>query len=167
MHALSRRFRRPSPDVIDVANDRYEIADALHRFAAGQDLREPDLLASAFTLDASLDFTQPARKFGVGMPVLRGSSQIVVALGHALAEIDTTHTVSNTRIAIDENSAELFALVEAQHLPRADHTRNLLLKNFYRAALIRSGASWKIWQLRIENAWHRGDPSVLFHGAQA
>jgi len=167
MHALSRKWRRPFPDVSETANDRYEIADALHRFAAGQDLREPDLLASAFTLDAALDFTQPARKFGVEMPVLRGSDQIVAALRLALADIDTTHTVSNTRITIDENSAEVFALVEAQHLPRGDHTRNLLLKNFYRAALIRSGSTWKIWQLRIENAWHRGDPSVLFHGAKA
>ena len=164
MHALSR-WRRTAPDAAQVANDRYEIADALHRFAAGQDLRDPELLASAFTLDASLDFTRTARKFGVLMPVLRGRDQIAAALGKSLAETDTTHSVTNTRIAIDEDSAELFALVEAQHLPRADPGRNLLLKDFYGVSLMRSGPVWKIWQMRIDNAWHRGDPTVLFPGA--
>ena len=165
MHAALIRRRRPAPDPSQAANDRYEIVDALHRFAAGQDLRDRELLASAFTLDASLDFSQPARRFGVEMPVLRGRDQIAAAIGAALADVDTTHTVTNARVAIDENAAELFALVEAQHLPRDDHGRNLLLKNFYWASLARSGRTWTIWQLRIENAWHRGDPSVLFHGA--
>ncbi|APV50253.1 hypothetical protein BWI17_11460 [Betaproteobacteria bacterium GR16-43] len=166
MHALNK-WRRATPDATQLANDRYEIGDALHRFAAGQDLRDGDLLASAFTLDAALDFTQPARKFGVEMPVLRGRDQITVALGKALIGLDTTHTVTNTRIVIDEDSAELFALVEAQHLPRRDHGRHLLLKNFYRVSLMRSGAVWKIWQMRIENSWHQGDPTVLFPGVQA
>ncbi len=80
MNALTK-WRRVVPDAAQLANDRYEVADALHRFAAGQDLRDRDLLASAFTLDASLDFTQPARKFGVIMPVLRGRDQIAAALG--------------------------------------------------------------------------------------
>ena len=165
MHAYTQR-RRPVPDTVRAADDRYEIADALHRFAAGQDLRDTGLLASAFTADADLDFTQPARRFGVEMPVLRGREQIVATLKLALAELDTTHTVSNVRVVIDGHAAELFALVEAQHLPRADHSRNLLLKNFYFASLTRAGARWAIASMRIENAWHRGDPAVLFPGAR-
>ena len=54
MHAALIRRRRPALDPTQVANDRYEIVDALHRFAAGQDLRDRELLASAFTLDATL-----------------------------------------------------------------------------------------------------------------
>jgi hypothetical protein len=166
MHASLIRRRRTIVEPSQAANDRYEIGDALNRFAAGQDLRDGELLASAFTLDATLDFTQPAGKFGVLMPKLRGREQIAVAIGTALADLDTTHTITNTRIAIDENAAEVFALVEAQHLPRNDHSRNLLLKNFYWVSLARSGRIWQIWQMRIENAWHRGDPTVLFPGAK-
>ncbi len=36
--------------------DRAEITDALHRFALGQDLKDGELFASAFTADAELDF---------------------------------------------------------------------------------------------------------------
>lgn len=44
--------------------DREAVPDALHRFAAGQDLDDRDLFASAFSPTATLDFTQPARLFG-------------------------------------------------------------------------------------------------------
>lgn len=164
MHASLIRRRRIVTDPAQAINDRYEIGDALHRFAAGQDLRDPELLASAFTIDASLDFTQPARRFGVEMPVLRGRVQIVAALGAALEGLTTTHSVTNTRIAIDENAAEVFALVEAQHVARSDPARHLLLKNFYWVSMARAGRAWAIWQMRIENAWHHGEPAVLFAG---
>jgi hypothetical protein len=49
--------------------------DALNRFAAGQDLRDPALLASAFAPDAELDFVQPARQLGVELPVFRASRE--------------------------------------------------------------------------------------------
>jgi len=56
----------------------------------------------------------------------------------------------------------LIALVEAQHLPRDDHSRHLLLKNVYEARLSRQGARWVIEHLRIDNVWTSGDPAVLF-----
>jgi hypothetical protein len=37
-----------------------------------------------------------------------------------------------------------------------------LLKNFYWVWLERAGAQWTITRMRIENAWHAGDPKVLF-----
>jgi hypothetical protein len=98
------------------AEDRYEVVDALHRFAAGQDLRDAELFASAFAPQAELDFTQPARMLGAELPPFRGR----------------------------------------------DHARHLLLKNFYWVTLERSGARWLITRMRIENAWYRGDPTVLF-----
>ena len=62
----------------------------------------------------------------------------------------------------DGAHASLVALVEAQHLPRSDHSRHLLLKNFYFADLVRDGSRWLIERLRIENVWYDGEPSVLF-----
>ena len=143
-------------------DERFEVIDALHRFAAGQDLRDEALLASAFAPHAELDFVQPAKKLGAELPVFKGREQIVAAIRGALADIDTTHAVSNARVEIEGDKASLFALVEAQHLPRGDHGRNLLLKNFYWVALERDGGRWAVTQMRIENVWHRGDPRVLF-----
>jgi hypothetical protein len=143
-------------------DERFEAIDALYRFAAGQDLRDERLLASAFAPHAALDFTQPARKLGAEVPVFTGREVIVSSIRSALGDVDTTHTVTNTRVDIQGDRATLFALVEAQHLPRADHSRNLLLKNFYWVSLQRSADGWSITHMRIENAWHRGDPKVLF-----
>lgn len=145
-----------------LADDRYEIVDALHRFAAGQDLREPELFASAFAPEAELDFVQPAKKLGVDLPVFKGRDAIVSSITAALAEVDTTHSVTNARVNISGERASLFALVEAQHLPRRDHSRHLLLKNFYWVSLARTGTRWAITRMRIENAWYHGDPKVLF-----
>ena len=148
--------RNPTPE------DRFEIVDALNRFAAGQDLRDQALLTSAFAPNAELDFVQPAGKLGVEIPIFKGRDNIVSSIGAALAEIDTTHTVTNTRVGLEGERATLFALVEAQHLPRSDHSRNLLLKNFYWVSLEKAGERWAITRMRIENVWHRGDPKVLF-----
>ena len=48
------------------------IEQALLRFAAGQDLGDPDLLGAAFSDDASLDFTQPADQLGASAKIMHG-----------------------------------------------------------------------------------------------
>ena len=105
-------------------DDRFAVIDALYRFAAGQDLRDPALLSSAFTRDAELDFVQPARRLGVELAPFRGRAEILSSIAAALAEVDTTHTVTNTRVELDGDQASLAALVAAQHLPRGDHSQN-------------------------------------------
>jgi hypothetical protein len=143
--------------------DRHEIVDALYRFGAGQDLRDKELFRSAWSAtDAELDFVQPARKLGVELPPFRGRDSITDAILGSLAAVTTTHTVTNTRMTVDDDRAQLFALVEAQHLPQADHSRHLLLKNFYWCDMVREGGAWRIRKMRIENAWLSGDPRVLF-----
>src|SRR3546814_12198030 len=63
----------------------------------------------------------------------------------AIGGLDTTHTVTNPRMtAYDGKQATLFALVEAQHLPRGDHARHLLLKHIYTMELSRHGSPWQI-----------------------
>ena len=85
----------------------------------------------------------------------------------ATAELDTTHTVTNSRITtFDGNSASLLALVEAQHLPRGDHSRHLLLKNFYFVDLVIEDGRWAATRMRIHNVWRTGDPAVLFPAPQ-
>jgi len=144
--------------------DRANIIDALHRFAAGQDLKDWKLFTSAFTADAELDFTQPARRFGQVIDTFRGRDAIVEIVRSTLSALDTTHTVTNCRVNINGDEAELFSLVEAQHLLARDHSVHLLLKNIYWARLRRVDDEWRMHHLRIENVWFTGEPSTLFGG---
>lgn len=145
-----------------LTNDRTEIIDALYRFGAGQDLADKELFMSAWAADAELDFVQPAKRLGVDLPPFKGRDTITASIMGATANLNTTHTVTNPRVEINGDRAKLFALVEAQHLPKGDHSRNLLLKNFYWCQLVREGGVWKISHMRIENVWFKGDQQVLF-----
>ncbi|WP_211588917.1 nuclear transport factor 2 family protein [Allorhizocola rhizosphaerae] len=85
-------------------------------------------------------------------------------LGTFAGRVDTTHQMTNPRIAIAGDTAQLTMLVEAQHVLRADHTKHALLKNLYDVELVRAGARWLVRRMRIENVWYTGDPRVIFSG---
>jgi hypothetical protein len=159
----------PWPTHVEVPpGERSGIVDALYRFGAGQDLRDRSLFASAFSPNATLDFTRPARRLGARIPVFEGRQAIADAVLSAIGPLDTTHTVTNPRItAYDGERAAMFALVEAQHLLRDDHARHLMLKNIYTVELSKREHEWVIDHLRIDNVWHTGDSSVLFPEASA
>jgi hypothetical protein len=139
--------------------DERAIVDALYRFAAGQDLDDADLFLSASAGDARLDFTQPAALFEADVPPMYGRAAIA-GIMDTLAPLRTTHTVTNPRVRIRGDEADLTALVEAQHV--ADDRRHLLLKNIYTVRLVRRPAMWVIADLAIRNVWWDGDPSILF-----
>lgn len=146
--------------------DHLAIVDALYRFGAGQDMSDRALFESAFAHDAVLDFTQPAKRLGIEIPVFKSRVNIADTIFATIAGLDTTHTVTNPRVTdYDGRHATLSALVEAQHLPRADHTRHLLLKNIYRIELSRAVDAWVIDHMKIDNVWMEGDAKVLFPSA--
>jgi hypothetical protein len=143
--------------------DRGEIVDALYRFGLGQDLKDKELFASAFAVDAELDFRPAAAKWGGHPPLMVGRDTIVTTiLASFTGRVDTTHQVANPRVAIDGDTARMTALVEAQHLLTADHGTFALLKNPYDVELVRDGEHWVISRMRIENAWYVGDPTAIF-----
>ncbi len=153
-----------APAFIDVPPAQYlAIVDALYRFGAGQDLRNRALFESAFHPTAALDFTQPAQRLGITIPVFEGRQAIADTIFGTIGGLDTTHTFTNPRItAYDGERASVFALVEAQHLPRADHSRHLLLKNIYTVDVSCSQGHWAVDLMKIDNVWMTGDPAVLF-----
>ncbi len=119
-----------------VPADHTEIVDALYRFGAGQDLRDRELFDSAFSGDATLDFIGPARRLGTTLAIFHGRQAIGDTVFETITKLDTTHTITNPRVTgYDGQHATLFALVEAQHLPRNDHSRHLMLKNIYTVSL--------------------------------
>jgi septum formation inhibitor-activating ATPase MinD len=150
-----------SPSPTNEAADKLAVIDALYRFAAGIDLRDKSLLSSALAENAVSDFRPAAAKAGFEYPVIEGRDIIVAALTASLANLDTTHSVTNPRVAIDGDTARLDALVEAQHVSQDDHTRSYLMKNRYDVELAREGDSWVITRNTVDNVWRSGDISVL------
>ena len=151
-------------DLLRELRDRREIIDALYRFGLGQDLRDRDLFASAFSADAQLDFRPAAEKCGLPIPLMEGRDAIVDTILDPATRIDTTHVVTNCRVRVDGDAARLTAIVEAQHLPKDDHSRHALLKNLYAVDLVRDGARWVMRHVHIDNVWHTGDPRVIAGG---
>ncbi|NGO79139.1 nuclear transport factor 2 family protein [Streptomyces sp. YC504] len=162
--ALTAPAHDDATAVVAELRDRTEILDALYRFGLGQDLKDKDLFASAFAEDAELDFRPAAAKWGGAPPVMAGRDTIVTTiLGLFTGRVDTTHQITNPRIAIDGDTARLTALVEAQHLLTADHSTYALLKNPYDVELIRQdGGRWVIRRLTIHNTWYTGEPTAVF-----
>lgn len=141
--------------------DKLAVVEALYRFAAGIDLRDTALLASAFAADAVSDFRPAAAKAGFEYPVVEGRDTIVTALSTSLTGLDTTHSVSNPRVSLDGDKARLDALVEAQHVPVSDASKHYLMKNRYDVELVREGDLWVIQRVTIDNIWRSGDLGVL------
>jgi|RhiMethySRZTD1v2_1073278.scaffolds.fasta_scaffold00408_16 quercetin dioxygenase-like cupin family protein len=151
---------------LDRLRDTQEVVDALYRFAAGQDLKDRGLFLSAFAPHATLDFTQPAARFGTDIPVMPDRAAIAGILD-TLEPLVTSHTVTNPRATVSGDRASLSALVAAQHVSRDAPHRHLLLENVYDVALVRDGDHFVIEAMTIRNLWSDGDPSVLFGGGDA
>ncbi len=154
-----------STDLAQLACDRYEIADALHRYAFGLDHGDADSLASAFAEDCIFDFGPAGKKLQLDFPKLTGRQAIVDALIPLLGPLDTSHTVSNLQIEISDESATLYAYVMSQHfMPRQGSRRgseNALLMNRYDCELMRDGQKWRFKRVTIDNAWAQGNPEIL------
>lgn len=154
-----------SNDLAQLAHDRYEIADALHRYAAGLDHNDPEMLASAFAEDCIFDFRPAGKKTGLRFPVLTGRNAIVDAVLPLIGPLDTSHSASNLQIAVSGDTATLRAHMMSQHfMPREGSRRgseNALLMNRYDCELMRDGDKWRFKRVTIDNAWIQGDPEIL------
>src|SRR5437773_4413212 len=154
-----------SSDSAQLSSDRYEIADALHRFAFGLDHGDADSLSSALTEDCVLDFRPAGKKLGLDFPRLNGRQAILDALIPLLGPLDTSHTVSNLQIEVSDDSATLYAYVMSQHfMPREGcrpGSENALLMNRYDCELVRDGQKWRFKRVTIDNAWAQGNPEIL------
>lgn len=144
----------------NVAN-KLAIIDSLYRYAAGIDLKDKELIKSAFTENAVSDFRPAGAKAGFEYPVLKGKDAIAEALMNSLKPIITTHSVTNPRVTIDGDKAYIEAIVEAQHLPESDPSRHYLMKNRYDVELMKKFDGWLISRVTVDNVWRTGDPTVL------
>ncbi|MEM7721871.1 MAG: nuclear transport factor 2 family protein [Pseudomonadota bacterium] len=146
------------------AADHHAVTDALIRFTNGMDTDNGALIASAFAEAGIADFTPAAACVGMQFPVLEGRENIVSVLVPFASGFTTSHSVTNARAEVDGDTATLYALVEAQHLPEGDGSRNFMMMNQYRIDLIREGDQWVMSRMTIDNLWSDGDLAVMTAG---
>lgn len=162
MYVTTDRALPATEETVRALRDHAEAVDALYRFGLGQDLRDRDLFASALAADAELDFRPAAARWGGRPPLMRGRDTIVdTVLALFRDRVDTTHVVTNPRVAVDGDTARVTALVEAQHLLKG-HEVHALLKNRYDVGLVRDGDRWVMRRARIDNVWFTGEPAAVF-----
>lgn len=149
------------PNAADLVGDKLAVVETLYRFAAGIDLRDRTLLASALAENAISDFRPAATKAGFEYPLLQGRETIAEALSGSLSRVDTTHSISNPRVTVEGDTARMDVLVEAQHVSREDAASHYLMKNRYDVVLARRGAGWEIEHVTVDNVWRAGNPDVL------
>ena len=141
---------------------RLEAGDALLRFAAGTDEGDAELLRSAFTPDATVDFGPCGGKLGLRFPPIAGRDAIVGFLAGTSKQQITSHMVANVRvIAMPDGGAEVRALVEATHVVRGEPSRRFRMLDPYTATLARHEEIWRIRRLVIDNLWFEGDPRIM------
>jgi hypothetical protein len=152
-------------DLAQLANDRFEIADALHRYAFGLDHGDADSLSSALGPECRFDFTAAGKKLGIQFPLLDGRDAILKNVLPLIGPLDTSHTMSNLQIEITEDTATLYCYVLSQHfMPREGCRRGsdfAMLMNRYDCDLERHGDKWRFTRITIDNAWAQGDPEIL------
>ena len=153
------------PDLAQLAQDRFEIADALYRYAFGLDHNHPDSLASALTEDCVFDFRPAGKKLEISFPLLQGRDAILQSVLPLIGPLDTSHAASNLQIEVGDDTATLTAYVMSQHFmphegPKRD-TEFALLMNRYDCELVRDGTKWRFRRIHIDNAWAQGDPEIL------
>ena len=154
-----------STDLAQLANDRYEIADALHRYCFGLDHGDADSLASALAEDCVFDFRPAGKRLHLDFPLITGRQAILDSVLPLIGPLDTSHTASNLQIEISNDSATLSAYVMSQHfMPREGARRgaeNALLMNRYDCELVRDGEKWRLRGITISNNWAQGDPEIV------
>lgn len=152
-------------DLAQLANDRFEIADALHRYAFGLDHGDADSLASALTEDCRFDFRPAGRKLEIDFPLLIGRDAILNGVLPLIGPLDTSHSVSNLQIEIVGDTATLYAYVLSQHFMPHEGSRPAseyaLLMNRYDCNLMRARDKWRFNRMTIDNAWALGNPEIL------
>lgn len=143
------------------AGEPWEVMDALYRFGAGIDHNDGELLATAFSDDAVVDFGPCGRAMGLDFPLLTGGDTIVRFLRATAEAQTTTHVITNGLAEIEGNAARLRALVDATHLPKGDHSPRCQMMNWYDVDLVKDENLWRMRRLVISNAWFTGDTQVL------
>ena len=149
----------------DGLTDRDAAIDALTRFAIALDDNDRDLLAGSLTENMVMDLT-PFQKVGMNYSTTEGREVVTNQLIKAVGPLDSTHHLSNFRVKVTGDKADLSCYVLAQHFRNSqgassEFQDSYLMGNRYSATVVRAGDVWKIENLVIHPAWTQGVLDVM------
>jgi ketosteroid isomerase-like protein len=137
---------------VRVLQDRLDIAANLSRYTYGCDTKDYDLIASAFTPDASIDYDSMP-------PLERGFPDFLDFTRQTLTQLKSTqHFVGNLDVSVDGDRAHCTSYVQATHV--ADNGHMFVGAGRYDDDLIRTPDGWKITSRVFRRQWGR-DPDGL------
>lgn len=137
---------------VRVLQDRLDIAANLSRYTYGCDTKDYDLIASAFTADASIDYDSLP-------PFERGLPDFIESCRQTLTQLKSTqHFVGNLDVNVDGDRAHCTSYVQATHV--ADNGHMFVGAGRYDDDLIRTPDGWKIAARVFRRQWGR-DPDGL------
>lgn len=154
------------PNALNALTTREAIADALYRVLRGFDRNDREAFDSAiFDEDVEMEI-----RAGEGETrSMKGLTLIRDTVLAAVSQMDTTHTISNVRIQVEDESkhAKLQCYALAQHCPpgrgREPDGPKWLVGGDYTLDLEKDEKDdlWKIRKWILEVIWRQGDPAVM------
>ncbi|KAK0745547.1 hypothetical protein B0T18DRAFT_428682 [Schizothecium vesticola] len=151
------------PESLASLSTREAVTDAVHRALVGCDRNDAPFFASAWAgEDVTFEVHDGDKK------VIPGLSIILKAVFGGVGPMDTTHSIANVRVDVQDgaDTAHLTATATAQHCPpgrgREPDGPKFLVGSQYSVDLVKeqSGA-WKIKKWVLSVTWTQGDPLVM------
>jgi hypothetical protein len=140
---------------------RDAITDTIYRGVLGVDTNNFDLVTSAL-------HDSPTTSFEINGEQYQGLEAIKARVFDRIGPLDTTHTVSNMRIEMEDGAevASLTAHVLAQHYRPGEgllgDSKGVLVGGLYFVDLVRNpDDDWRITTWKIKMIWKDGDESVI------
>ena len=144
--------------------DRAAISDVVHAYATGLDRRDWALYRGVFADTIEMEFDSVGLRSGTYQADEWVRSAKTLFAGFSA----TQHTSSNHVHDIREDAATCVSNMQAEHFvarepgdgldgPDADRWT---IGGFYRNALVRMAAGWKLQRVTLNVSWSRGNPGV-------
>ncbi|KAL2812002.1 hypothetical protein BJX63DRAFT_397866 [Aspergillus granulosus] len=148
-----------------VLTGREAITDAIHRFLTGLDTSDKSLFESSLTETATLN---------INGTVTEGLTSIITDRYGFISKLDTTHSLTNVRIHVEEggNRASATANALSQHYRPGEGMQGgkdaLLLGSLFWVELVRDegeqgteGEFWRIQHFLLKSTWAEGEWGVM------
>jgi hypothetical protein len=154
--------------------DREACIDAITRAVLGMDMRDPSLIASAYTSDASFELVM--RSDLPGHPpsgTFTGAEAIAAEIMRTIGKLDTLHHLTNFRVDIfdgegGKKEAHMTCYALANHYrpgqgPDMD-VKGLMMGNVHDVRLVKGeDGVWKVRKQVLRCQWAEGDGTMFKH----
>lgn len=132
-----------------VLADKLDIQANLSRYTYGCDTRDVELIGSAFTADATIDYDSLP-------PFANGITDFLEMTTGILSQLASTqHLLGNLHVEVDGDTAHCTSYVQATHV--AENGQMFVGAGRYDDDLVRTAAGWKIAARTFRRQWGRDE----------